>query len=269
METLIALVLSSFIIALVSHTFLVQNRFYATQTVRTGVQDNVRGATELMAREIRSTAEDGIVVAGARTLTIRSPLAVFVICNRSGGNDADIMTDGGEGVLDTGEVGGLALRNDSTWEYYNATWAAMDDNNTNAAADCEANGADTVGASGQFHRIDGLGSIFPSVPSEGDILMMFRETTFSIRQSQLDSTTFALYRAPYGQAAVEFATGIDTTAQFQYRTGGSTYADTIPTAVGSIDAVRIVADARKRAPTGGVSDITFGWAVNIPLRNIR
>lgn len=263
------MVLSSFVIALVSHTFLVQNRFYATQTLRSGVQDNVRAATELMAREIRSTAEDGVVVAGPRTLTIRSPLAVFVLCNRSGGNDADIMTDGGEAALDTGEVAGLALRNDSTWEYYNASWSSMNDNNSDAAEDCADNGADTTGAGAQFHRIDDLGSIFPSAPSEGDVLMMFRETTFSIRPSQLDTTTFALFRTVFGKAPVEFATGMDTTAQFQYRTGGSTYTDTVPTAVGTIDAVRIVADARKRAPTGGVDDITFGWAVNIPLRNIR
>ena len=54
------------------------------------------------------------------------------------------------------------------------------------------------------------------------------------------------------------------------RTGGSTYADTVPaSALGDIDFVRIVADARKRAQTGGRDDITFGWSVNVALRNVR
>jgi Tfp pilus assembly protein PilW len=83
-ETLIALVLSMVILLLVSHTFLVQNQFYATQTLRVGAQDNVRAATELMASEVRNVAEGGVVVAGARTLTVRSPMAIGVLCDVSG-----------------------------------------------------------------------------------------------------------------------------------------------------------------------------------------
>ena len=37
----------------------------------------------------------------------------------------------------------------------------------------------------------------------------------------------------------------------------------------NIDVIRIVAEARKRAETGGVDDMMFGWAVNIALRNLR
>ena len=76
-------------------------------------------------------------------------------------------------------------------------------------------------------------------------------------------------RGVYGAPLVEFATGMDTTAQFQYRTGGTTYADTVSSSsLGDIDAIRIVADARKRAPTGGQEDLTFGWSVNVTLRNV-
>ena len=35
------------------------------------------------------------------------------------------------------------------------------------------------------------------------------------------------------------------------------------------DVVRIVANASRRAVTGGVAAITFGWSVNIALRNLR
>ena len=269
-ETLIALVLSSFVIILVSHVFLVQNRFYSTQIVRTGVQDNVRVATELMAREIRTTMEDGVVVAGPRTLRVRSPIVIGVVCNRLGAPLADLMTEGGQAAIDTLEVAGVAVRNDSTWEYANDTWSNLNGNDLSSAANCADSGADTTGASGQFHRLRRLNLLFSPSPSEGDVLMLFRETTFKIQQSELDPSTFGLFRGRYGSTLVEFATGMDSTAQFQYRTGGSSYSDTIGAgSVGTIDAVRIVADARKAPPTGGVDDITFGWSVNVPLRNVR
>jgi hypothetical protein len=269
-ETLIALVLSSFVIMLVSNAFLQQNRFYSTQTIRTGVQDNVRAATDLLSREIRHTAEDGVLVAGPRTLTIRSPMAIGVVCDRASSTSSDVGSDGGEAALETSAVGGLALRNDSTWDYQNAVWSALNGADGSSASNCEANGADTVGAYDDFHRLSGLNSLFSGGLSEGDVVMLFRETTFSIRTSTLDPTTLGLFKTEYGGTAVEFATGMDTTAQFQYRTGGSTYADTISgLAIATVDAVRFIADARRPAPTGGVDDITFGWSVNVPLRNIR
>ena len=270
-ETLIALVLSSFILVLVSHTFLVQNQFYATQTLRVGAQDNVRAATELMASEIRNVGAGGVAIAGARTLTIRSPMAVGMLCDRNGaGNNGDIMTEGGEAALDPDEVAGVAVIESGSWAYTHASWASMNGGDATSAANCSANGADTVGALSDFHRIVGLNTLFTSPgPSEGDPIMIFRETTFSIRPSQLDTAVLALYRQPYGGTAVEFATGIDTTAQFQYRTGGGSYADTVSIGVSNIDAVRIIADARSRAPTGGAEDVLFGWSVTVPLRTVR
>ncbi len=62
---------------------------------------------------------------------------------------------------------------------------------------------------------------------------------------------------------------MDSTAQFQYKTGGSTYADTITSgSLDDIDAVRIVANARKPARSGGQEDITFGMSSNVFLRNV-
>jgi len=269
-ETLIALVLSSFVIALASHSFLVQNQFYALQTLRVGVQDNARAATELVAREVRNTAKDGVVVAGARTLTVRSPMVVAMVCYRQGSPNADVLSEGGQSALETGAVASVALRNDSTWEYVSSTWAALDGSDTNAAADCESNGADTVGARDEFYRLIGLNTLFAGGLQTGDAVMLFRETTFSIRTSELDPTTLGLFRADHGGTAIEFATGIDTTAQFQYRTSAGSYVDTVSAgSLSDVDAVRLVLDSRKPPATGGAADVTFGWSVNVPLRNVR
>ena len=179
-----------------------------------------------------------------------------------------MFSSGGESLLDTAEIAGVAARDPSTgtWESANTTWTYIHSPAPGSAGNC----ADTTGAFDAFYGLRGFNLLLSSVPDEGDEVMLFRETTFNIQTSELDTTTLGLFRGVYGGALVEFATGIDTTAQFQYRTGGSTYADTLSgSALADIDAIRILAYARKRAPTGGQDDITFGWSVNVALRNAR
>lgn len=264
--------LSSFVLLLVSSTFLVQNNYYSSQTQRTGAQDNARTATELMASEVRSAMGDGFVVAGARTLTVRSPMVLGVICNRSGAGVADVHTEGGQARLDPGEIAGLAVRDEVTggWTYATASWASLDGSDATSASSCATNGADTTGVATEFHRLVGLDGLFSPVPDEGAVIMLFRETTFEIRTSVMDPPALGLFRAPFADSLLEFATGMDTTARFQYRIDQATYTDTVTSGfLADIDAVRIVANARKRAQTGGRDDITFGWAVNVAVRNVR
>jgi hypothetical protein len=269
-ETIVALLLSSVVIILVSTTFLVQNQYYSSQMLHAGAQDNARAATERVASELRSVMDDGIVVAGARTLTLRSPIVVAMICDRQG-NDANVHFEGGVAGLDTDEVAGVALRDPTTsaWTYVTRTWGALDGGGSGAASACATEGADTTGASAEFRTLGDLQTLFGGTHNEGVALMLFRETTFKIQDSQLDPGRLGLFRRIYGGSFVEFATGMDSTAQFQYRTGGAAYVDTITSAsLGDIDAVRIVADARKPARTGGQEDVTFGWSVNVALRNV-
>ncbi|MGD8728742.1 MAG: hypothetical protein PVF90_03500, partial [Gemmatimonadota bacterium] len=127
----------------------------------------------------------------------------------------------------------------------------------------------TTSATSEFREIVQLGTLFGAPPNPGDLIMLFRETTFTIEASVLDTMTLGLYRQAYGGSVVEFATGMDTTAQFQYRTGGSTYADTVAgSSVDDIDAVRVVADARLPARSATQEDATFGWSVNVAVRNL-
>lgn len=270
-ETIVAMLLSSIVVVLVSTTFLVQNRYYSNQTLHVGAHDNARAATERMAREVRDATDEGFVVAGARTLSVRSPIALAVVCERNG-NEVDVHVEGGSDALDVDEVAGLALRDPVTggWEYEPTTWSYVDGGSLLSAARCADNGADTTWASSEFHQLDNLQLLFGGAPDLGSVLMFYRESTFRITQSVLEPTTLGLFREAYGQSPVEFVTGMDTTARFQYRTGGSTYADTVTgTAVEDIDAVRIVADVRNPPSTGGQEPVSFGWSVNVALRNVQ
>jgi hypothetical protein len=254
----------------VSTTFLVQNEYYSGQTLRAGAHDNARTATERIATELRSVMDSGFVVAGARTLTVRSPIAVLAVCDRQG-NNIHVHNEGGETALNTSEVGGVAWLDQSTgvWDYRSTTWSYVNGTGGTPAGACANNGADTTWAAADFHRLSNFNVLYAGVPDDGDIVMLYRETTYKIQTSTLEPSSLGLYRGTYGQSLVEFATGMDASAKFQYRTGGSTYADTITAAnLDDIDAVRIVADARKPATTGGGNDVTFGWSVNVLLRNV-
>ena len=258
------MLLSSVLVILISTTFLVQNRYYSTQTLHAGAHDNARAATERMVGEIRSVRGGGFVVAGQRTITVRSPVVVGMVCDQLS-NDVHVHFEGGAAGLDTDEVAGVAVRDSTSgaWTYAAASWASIDGGSTSSATACASQGAVTTGATGEFHTIGPLNTLFAAVPTKGVAIMLYRETTFKILLSQMEPGRLGLFRRIYGGSFVELATGMDT--RFQYRTGG-TYADTVAVAsLGSIDAVRIFSEARKPAASGGQPDVSFGWTLTVAL----
>ena len=270
MEAIVAMTLSSVLVVLVGTTFLVQNNYHATQLARTAAQDNARMVTEIVASEIRSVMRGGVRVAANRRLEVRSPMVLGVVCAHPGSNRVSVQFEGGAAAMDTDEMSGVALLDPGTgeWDYDDTSWGFVNQGGGSPAADCFANGADTVGVSGQFHRFRRFNSLFGSLPPVGSVVMFYREVEYRFDTSEMDPSTTALFRAVNGDDPVEFVTGMDATAQFLYRTGGTTYATSV--SGGSrddIDAIRIEAQARTALRAGGVDDVTFGWGVNVFLRN--
>lgn len=268
-----ALTISSILVVLVSTVFLVQNRYYAVQAQRTAAQDLARSVTELLAGEIRSTASGGVTVARADSLVVRTPMVIGGVCATQG-NHVLVYFEGGEEALDTDEIAGVAILDDTTgaWSFYNERWSGrLDGGLPRGQQNCGANGADTAGVPNDFLRVARIRALHGSVPPPGTLVMLFRETTFAFGPSGLDTSSVGLYRASWRDTLVEYATGLDTTAGFQYRRRGlSAYEDEVAgPALADIDAVRIRADARMRASAGGTEDLVYGWSVNVPIRNVR
>lgn len=269
-EAIIALTLSSVVVVLVSTVFLVQNQYYAVQIERSAAQDNARTVTEMVAGEIRSIMEDGVVIAQNERLVVRSPMVLGVVCGWPGANKASVQIDGADADMDTDEMAGVALKDSTTgaWDYHDAEWKDTHQSGGSPAADCEANGADTVGAYDDFHDFRRFNVYFGGLPPIGSVVMFYRAVEYEFATSEMDPSSTALFRGPYGGTLVEFATGMDSTAQFKYRTGGSTYATQVNGgSVSNIDAIRIEARARRKPRTGGTEDVTFEISVNVPLRN--
>jgi hypothetical protein len=272
-EAIVALTISSVVVVLVSTVFLVQNQYYALQLGRSIAHDNARTATEFLSRELRSVMPGGFVVAEDQRLVVRSPMVLAVICATSGRSNVSVHFEGGIEGLDTDEVSGFAVLDGASglWSYYDVpSWNTIRQAGGRPARDCARNGADTLAATREFQRLRRLGDYHESVPSPGDVIMLYRSVEYAYRTSELDPATTGLFRGIFGDPLVELVTGMDSIAQFRYRTSGTVYASVVTgPALGSIDAVRLVAQSRQRAETGGQDDITYGWGTNVYLRNSR
>lgn len=269
-EAVISLLISSLLVFLVGTTFLVQNRLYATNVLRAAAQTDARSASELIATEIRSVMSGGVEVAGKHTLTVRAPMGVAVVCAQTG-STVHVYSGGGEAWLDTAEVAGVARRDTlGAWTYASAKWSQLNGEDGRSPAYCAyQSGSDTTGASSDYHQLRELESLV-GYPDNGELVMLFRETTFSVGRSEMRKGSLGLFRAASDGQALEYATGMDAASGFQYRLGGGEYVDTVPESrLGLVDAVRVVAEARRPPPTGGQEDVTFGWSVNVALRNVR
>lgn len=270
MEAIVAMTLSSVLVILVGTTFLVQNNYHATQLARTAAQDNARMVTEVVASEIRSVMGGGVIVAANRRLVVRSPIVLGAVCAQEPGNRVVVQLDGGAAAMDTDEMSGVALLDPGSgeWDYKDAPWNNVSQPGVSPAAACFANGADTAGVSSQFHGFRRFNNLFGSLPPVGSVVMFYREVEYEFDTSEMDPSTMALFRAVDGGDPVEFVTGMDATAQFLYRTGGATYATSVSGgSLDDVDAIRIEAQARRAPQAGGVDDVTFGWGVNVFLRN--
>lgn len=266
--------LTSVLVILVATTFLVQNRYYAVQLARTTAQDNARMVTEMVASELRSLTDSAVVVATNRQLVVRSPMVMAAVCGRDATpSRITVQMEGGEAALATTEVTGFGVRaSTGRWSYHDIPrWDRIASSGGSPPADCAANGADTVGISGDFLRLERINTYAGSWPADGTVMMFYRTVDYRIQTSTMDPTTLGLFRGPYGGTLVELATGLDSSSGFLYRTGGAAYATSVTGAanLGRIDAVRIVAQARTRPQTGGTQDVTYGWGVNVHLRNGR
>jgi hypothetical protein len=261
------------VVILVSTVFLVQNQYYALQLGRSVAHDNARTATEFLSRELRSVMPGGFVAAENRRLVVRSPMVLGVVCATQGRSNVSVHFEGGEEGLDTDEVSGFGVLDATSglWSYYDVpSWNTIRRSGGRPARDCARNGADTLAATNEFQQLQRLGDYHGSLPGPGDVIMLYRLVEYAYRPSVLHPTTTGLFRGIFGNPLVELVTGMDSIAQFRYRTSGTAYASAVPgPAMGSIDAVRLVAQSRQEAGTGGQDDITYGWGTNVHMRNGR
>ncbi len=265
LEAILALTLSSLIVAMVASVFLAQNDFYALVVERAHVQDNLRVVSDLIASEVRGTSAGGVTTAQSRDFVVRLPLAVGGVCHDEASHGRVYMP--GLADIATDEVAGYARRDvNGDWTYTTGTWSTLlVSSGSNDANECTTrSGSDTVGATQDFGRL-----LISGGTTLGESIMIWQEIEFKIDESQLDSTTLAVFRGVTGDTLREFATGITPDTKFEYSTdGGSSFSDSETGGdLDDIDVIRITA-AAVAADSAGVDEAyNYQWTMRIPLKN--
>jgi hypothetical protein len=267
-EAMVAMVLSTLVVALVTSVFLVQNGFYADAVKTSALHESVRSAVSLVSSQLRGVAPGGIVEAEADSVTFRVPLAVGGVCAVNGSETFLLLPTGGEGI-DGEEVAGYAVQDDlGLWSYTAEAWGSIYGSaGATPAGTCSLAGADTTGASADFYRLDGM--VASPALQPGDLVMIYREATLRLGTSGLDGSSTALFTGPVGSTLTEFASGLTAASAFEYRFAGQTnWRDRVPGGnKDRIATIRFSALGAVASSRASRDSLTFNLTVTVPLRN--
>ena len=264
LEAIVALTLSSLIVALVASVFWAQNDFYALVVERAKVHDNLRVVTDLIASEIRGVSSGGVTTAQPRQFIIRLPLAMGGVCVGEAGHGRVYMP--GLSDINGSDVAGYARQDaNGKWTYTTDTWSNLlvSSGVIDAGLCATGSGADTAGATQDFGRL-----LISGGTTLGEAIMIWQVVEFKIDESELDPTTLAVFRGVTGATLREFATGIKPDTKFEYSKGGADFTSSVTgAALDTIKAIRVTASAIASDSTGAVDAYEYEWTVKIPLRN--
>ncbi len=268
-EAVIALTIASGLVLLVGALFLVQNDFYSHVLLRSQVQENARALTEVIATEIRSVGGGGVVFADSSRLVIDAPMVTAMVCGGIA-SDVAVHIPGGTASITTADVGGFGYLDPSgTWSYYNLTWSQMLGAGGSPEQVCYNNGADTVGISSEFLRLERIDNETGVSVSNlfGSALVIIRQTELKFAASVLIPGDRALYRGIFGGTLTEFVTGLSDDAHFEYWTGAAWQMSVTGAGLASITQIRLVAQSQGLGESSQQLTYDFGWTVDIPLAN--
>ncbi|MFC1791777.1 PilW family protein [Gemmatimonadota bacterium] len=270
LEALVAMVLSTVVVALVASVFLIQNGFYSDAVRMCALQENVRGAVSLVSTQLRGVTAGGIVAAEADSVTFRVPLVVGGVCGVNGSETYLLLPTDGEGI-DAADVSGYAVRDDTgAWTYTGATWGSIFHSSGSVPAQvCALTGADTTGAKADFYRLDGLVAS-PSL-QPGAFVMLYREMSLRLGTSDLDPGTTALFAGQAGTTLTEFASGLTPGSSFEYRLPPPDHWQSKPLGLerDRIFSIRFSALGAAESSYMGRDSLTFDLTVTVLLRNVN
>jgi type II secretory pathway pseudopilin PulG len=271
-ELLLALLISTAIGALVFTTFAIQNRFYAGTSASGRAQQAVRGAADLIASDLRPVAAGAVQVAERDRWVARVAVGMGIVCELPGGGDlrAYFALDGRS--VDGSSVAGLAVHSPSgAWSFYPVAWSSLFvSSGGSAVTACTGQGNEDSGFASDYLELNDVAIWANPVPEPGWPLMLYAELEYRFAASQLEPGTRGLFRGPSGGTLVEYASGFEADAHFQYRVDGSYEESVTGASLADVTAVRLVAEAAPVSRAGGVATPRpYAVTIDVPLRNAR
>jgi len=186
-EVMVAITIT-FILATVLYKLLAsQTRFTALNSAQQEVQQNARGALEMIAADIRVTPSGGIATAGLNTVTLYVPKAFGILCTSSSSDMYAVFPVVPSTTLATGNVTTPmgVVRWDSVtkaWKTGDGTTSTVTQISTGAVGNCPNN---NISGNVAVYRLQG--SHFP-LGNVGDLVGAFDVVQYSAGQSTITGT---------------------------------------------------------------------------------
>ncbi len=268
-EAMIALLLSTMVVTLVTSVFLAQNEFYTDAVRRSVLHESVRGATTVASSELRAVSAGGIVAAQGGSIVARAPLVVGAVCATDGTSLFVFFPLEGQGV-DASEVSGYAVRQSAEpWRFIQGGRESLaPSSGVEAARKCAATGADTVGAPADFYRLAGIDKGNGVVV--GDLVMLYRKVEFKLAPSGLEPASLGFYQGAPGATLVELASGLSARSGFAYQLlRHPSFMDRVQ-GKGNLDNIRnirLYLEGVAPAARATRDSLAFDLTVTVPLEN--
>lgn len=191
-EMLSALVIAGILATVVFSLVQNQSRFVSEQNAREEAQQNVRGALDIMAGELRNLNPDGLIEANAASLTFMLPRGWGIVCSTNLSTTsidvifpdlpADAFGPGGSaGVLvDT------AAGDSSKWgpeATVSAATRAVVTDTTRVNLAAAGNACQAANSSGTADAFTLTGARFPAARRIGSLVMLYQLVKYDVGQS--------------------------------------------------------------------------------------
>lgn len=177
-ELMISLVIGGIVVAVVLQFVTGQTRTAAAQSAREQVQQNARGALEVVGSDLRGAISAGLLRADAQRLDFMLPRRWGVVCSTAAGNTTTALFPVIPGdPIPTGEGAGLIVLRGTAWLPVVPTLATVTGTAPAALTACP-------GAAGNVQAVTLTGAGHPLLAAAGDRIAVYQLVRYDVGVSQ-------------------------------------------------------------------------------------
>lgn len=188
-ELMISLVLGALIIGVVLQFVTGQTRLTSMQSGREEVQQNARGALEMVASDLRGAISSGVAVGDANAIVVMLPRRWGVVCSQTGTTSTVVaFPNVPSQPFPVGSDGGLLFQNGTGWRPVLPTRATV----TDTARVVVGTACATINPTGNLVAYRLTGANHPAGVTAGTVVALYQRVRYDVQDSRGESW---LYRS--------------------------------------------------------------------------
>ncbi len=266
-ELMVGLVLGGLLVGFVLQFVTGQTRIASRQTAREEVQQNARGALEVVASDLRGAISAGLIQADAREIRFMLPRRWGVVCSGNGATQTTALFPilPGDAIPFGDGTGLIVQRADLTWAPVVPALATVA---TRAAALVTDPACAGLAATGQVEAFTFTGLNHPAV-TRGERIAVYQLVRYDVGVSQGRNWLRRSNGTGIADASMQPLAGPVDDVAFQYRAGNPPVAIAAPgagAAAAGVDLIQFSITTSSRSSVNG-EPVTESGSVTVQIRN--